>query len=70
MIGVKDIQSDLAVDASKLLAMNVANFVTALTVDGDVSPDFSDELVSGRASPTAGPSSIRDCRPVLRGVAR
>ena len=47
VIGVKDIHSDLAVDSSKLLAMNFANFVTALTVDGVVSPDFTDELVSG-----------------------
>ncbi|MET0842721.1 MAG: NAD(P) transhydrogenase subunit alpha [Mycetocola sp.] len=47
VIGVQDIHSDLAVDASKLLAMNFANFVTALTVDGEVIPDFSDELVSG-----------------------
>ncbi|WP_411722297.1 NAD(P) transhydrogenase subunit alpha [Mycetocola sp.] len=47
VIGVQDIQSELAVDASKLLAMNFANFVTALTVDGTVLPDFSDELVSG-----------------------
>lgn len=47
VIGVKDIHSDLAVDASKLLAMNYANFVTAVTVDGVVSPDFSDDLVSG-----------------------
>lgn len=47
VIGVKDIHSDLAVDASKLLAMNFANFLTALTVDGVVVPDFTDELVSG-----------------------
>lgn len=31
VIGPRDIQSELAVDASKLFAMNVANFVTALT---------------------------------------
>jgi NAD(P) transhydrogenase subunit alpha len=47
VIGVRDIHSELAVDASKLLAMNFANFVTALTVDGSVLPDFDDELVSG-----------------------
>jgi NAD(P) transhydrogenase subunit alpha len=47
VIGVQDIHSDLAVDASKLLAMNFANFVTALTVDGTVVPNFSDDLVSG-----------------------
>lgn len=47
VIGAKDIHSELAVDASKLLAMNFANFLTALTVDGAVAPDFTDELVSG-----------------------
>ncbi|MET4638582.1 NAD(P) transhydrogenase subunit alpha [Mycetocola sp. 2940] len=47
VIGVKDIHSELAVDSSKLLAMNFANFLTALTVDGVVVPDFSDEIVSG-----------------------
>ncbi|MCU1420349.1 MAG: transhydrogenase subunit alpha, partial [Mycetocola sp.] len=47
VIGVQDIHSELAVDASKLLGMNFANFLTALTVDGTVLPDFGDELVSG-----------------------
>lgn len=47
VIGIKDIHSELAVDSSKLLAMNFANFLTALTVDGSVVPDFSDELVTG-----------------------
>lgn len=47
VIGVKDIHSELAVDASKLLAMNYANFLIALTVDGAVTPDFADELVTG-----------------------
>jgi NAD(P) transhydrogenase subunit alpha len=47
VIGIKDVHSELAVDSSKLLAMNYANFLTALTVDGTVMPDFNDELVSG-----------------------
>lgn len=47
VIGVKDIHSQLAVDSSKLLAMNFANFLIALTVDGTVAPDFDDELVGG-----------------------
>lgn len=47
VIGIRDVHSELAVDASKLLAMNVANFVAVLTVNGSIDPDFSDELVSG-----------------------
>jgi NAD(P) transhydrogenase subunit alpha len=47
VIGVQDIHSELAVDSSKLLAMNFANFLTAMTVDGTVVPDFQDEVVSG-----------------------
>jgi NAD(P) transhydrogenase subunit alpha len=47
VIGVKDIHSELAADASKLLAMNFANFLSALTTGGAVVPDFDDELVSG-----------------------
>lgn len=47
VIGVKDIHSQLARDASALLGMNVANFLTAMAVEGEVVPDFADELVSG-----------------------
>ncbi len=47
VIGVKNIHSDLAVDASALFAMNCANFIAALASEGDISPDFTDELVSG-----------------------
>ena len=54
VIGIKDIHSELAADASKLLAMNFANFLAALTVNGTVVPDFGDELVSGSCLTHAG----------------
>ncbi len=54
VLGAKDIHSELAVDASALLGMNFANFLTAITVDGAVSPDFSDELVSGSCITAGG----------------
>ncbi|MET0735679.1 MAG: NAD(P)(+) transhydrogenase (Re/Si-specific) subunit alpha [Microbacterium sp.] len=49
LIGARDIQSDLAPDASKLLAMNYANFTVPLLADGRLALDFADELVSGCA---------------------
>ncbi|MCR2810588.1 MULTISPECIES: NAD(P) transhydrogenase subunit alpha [unclassified Microbacterium] len=47
LIGARDIQSDLAPDASKLYAMNCANFTALIMKDGDLMLDFDDELVSG-----------------------
>jgi NAD(P) transhydrogenase subunit alpha len=47
LIGARDIQSDLAPDASKLYAMNCANFAALLIREGDIVLNFDDELVSG-----------------------
>ena len=47
LIGAKDIQSDLAPDATKLYAMNCANFTVAILEEGDLVLDFDDELVAG-----------------------
>jgi NAD(P) transhydrogenase subunit alpha len=33
--------------ASTLLAQNVVNLVTLMTVDGQFAPDFDDEIVAG-----------------------
>lgn len=49
LIGVRDIQSDLAPDASKLLAMNYANFTALIVKEGELVLDFEDELVAGSA---------------------
>ena len=49
LIGARDIQSDLAPDASKLYAMNCANFAVLLVKEGELVLDFDDELVSGSA---------------------
>ena len=34
-------------DASRLFAKNVANLLALMTVDGAVTPDFTDEVVAG-----------------------
>ena len=47
LIGARDIQSDLAPDASKLYAMNCANFAALIMKEGDIVLNFEDELVSG-----------------------
>ncbi|MDY0910903.1 NAD(P) transhydrogenase subunit alpha [Microbacterium sp. CFBP9034] len=49
LIGARDIQSDLAPDASKLYAMNCANFTALLLKEGETVLDFDDELVAGSA---------------------
>ncbi|WP_334173474.1 Re/Si-specific NAD(P)(+) transhydrogenase subunit alpha [Sinomonas sp.] len=47
VVGLKDAASAMAFDASRLYAKNVANFIALLTSEGDVSPDFGDEVVAG-----------------------
>ncbi len=47
LIGARDIQSDLAPDASKLYAMNCANFAALIVKEGELVLDFDDELLSG-----------------------
>ncbi|WP_138445289.1 Re/Si-specific NAD(P)(+) transhydrogenase subunit alpha [Sinomonas susongensis] len=47
VVGLKDAASAMASDASRLYAKNVANFIALLTSDGEVAPDFDDEVVAG-----------------------
>ena len=47
LIGARDIASDLSPDASKLFAMNCANFAALLIREGELVLDFEDELVAG-----------------------
>ena len=46
VVGMSDAASRMPADASRLLAKNIANFVTLMTIDGTVAPDFEDEVVS------------------------
>ncbi len=54
LIGARDITSDLAPDASKLLAMNYANFLLPMLHEGNLVLDFDDELVGGSVVTHAG----------------
>ncbi len=47
VVGMSDSASRMPVDASRLLAKNIANFVGPHDrEDGTVAPDFDDEVVS------------------------
>ena len=45
--GMKDAASAMPSDASRLYAKNVANLLELMTTDGNVVPDFNDEVVAG-----------------------
>ncbi|WP_111720810.1 Re/Si-specific NAD(P)(+) transhydrogenase subunit alpha [Homoserinimonas sp. OAct 916] len=47
LYGLKDAASDMATDASRLYAKNVSNLIELMTAEGEVAPDFDDELVAG-----------------------
>lgn len=47
IVGMKDAPSTMALDASRLLAQNIANVIALMTVEGAVAPDFNDEVVAG-----------------------
>jgi H+-translocating NAD(P) transhydrogenase subunit alpha len=47
LLGMKDAASTMPADASRLYAKNVANLLLLMTKDGQVVPDFDDEVVAG-----------------------
>lgn len=47
LVGMKDVPSEMAYDASRLFAKNIQNLIALMTKDGAVVPDFDDEVVSG-----------------------
>jgi NAD(P) transhydrogenase subunit alpha len=55
--GAKDMASSMPVHASQLYARNVTTLLLLMTSDGQVQPDFDDEVVSGSCV-TGGP--VRD----------
>lgn len=46
IVGMKDVPSTMPADASRLLAQNIANFITLMTVEGELRPNFDDEVVA------------------------
>jgi len=47
LVGMKDVPSTMAYDASRLFAKNVSNLLELMTKDKKVQPDFDDEVVRG-----------------------
>lgn len=47
LLGLKDAASTMAADASRLYARNLVNLLLLMTEDGQVTPDFDDEVVAG-----------------------
>lgn len=47
IVGMRDAASTMPYDASRLYAKNVANLIELMTSDGEVRPDFDDEVVAG-----------------------
>jgi NAD(P) transhydrogenase subunit alpha len=47
LVGMKDVPSTMAFDASRLYAKNIQNLIQLMTVDGSLTPDFDDEVVQG-----------------------
>jgi NAD(P) transhydrogenase subunit alpha len=54
LVGLRDAASAMPSDASRLFAKNVANLLALMTADGEVSPDFDDEVVAGACLTHAG----------------
>jgi NAD(P) transhydrogenase subunit alpha len=47
LVGMKDAASTMPADASRLYAKNVQNLLLLMAKDGEVVPDFDDEVVAG-----------------------
>jgi H+-translocating NAD(P) transhydrogenase subunit alpha len=47
LVGMKDVPSSMAYDASRLFAKNISNLIELMTKDNAVTPDFDDEVVLG-----------------------
>ncbi|CAI3795802.1 Re/Si-specific NAD(P)(+) transhydrogenase subunit alpha [Pseudarthrobacter sp. MM222] len=54
LVGLRDAASAMPSDASRLFAKNVANLLALMTADGEVSPDFDDDVVAGACLTHAG----------------
>lgn len=47
LVGMKNVPSAMAYDASRLYAKNIANLLALMNVEGTIAPDFDDEVVAG-----------------------
>ena len=54
LVGLRDAASAMPSDASRLYAKNVANLLALMTTDGQVTPDFADDVIAGACLTHAG----------------
>lgn len=67
LVGMQDAASTMAVDASRLYARNVGTLLLLMTADGQVVPDFDDEVVAGACLVHAGEVRHEPTRLQLEG---
>ncbi|WP_340539274.1 NAD(P) transhydrogenase subunit alpha [Nocardioides sp. GXZ039] len=67
--GGKNVPSQMPGPASKLYAQNVVNLVALLTRDGELNPDFDDEIVAGACVTRDGVIAHEPTRTALEGGA-
>jgi NAD(P) transhydrogenase subunit alpha len=69
LVGMKDAASTMPADASRLYAKNVANLLLLMTEDGEVLPDFDDEVVAGSCLTHDGAVRHEPTAALLEGAA-
>ena len=68
LLGMRDVPSKMANDASRLLARNISNLIVLMTVDGAVVPDFDDEVVRETCLTHEGAIVHQPTRDALEGT--
>jgi NAD(P) transhydrogenase subunit alpha len=68
LVGMRDAASAMASDASRLYAKNVANLIALMTVDGQVVPDFTDEVIAGACLTAGGEVRHAPTAAALEGI--
>jgi NAD(P) transhydrogenase subunit alpha len=69
LVGMKDAASTMPADASRLYAKNVANLLALMTHDGQVTPDFTDEVIAGACLTHSGEVTHEPTRTSLAALA-
>lgn len=68
LVGMKDPASAMPTDASRLYSKNVANFLALMTADGQVTPDFEDEVIAGACLTNDGQVRHEPTATALKGT--
>jgi NAD(P) transhydrogenase subunit alpha len=69
VIAASDLPSEVATTASNLYARNVTNFLTLLVHDGEVRPDFDDDIVAATCVTAGGEIRHAPTRDLLEATA-